>query len=42
MNVVRIPFRWERLQRSLYAGLDATEFSGSRTSSLPTSTAYRC
>jgi endoglucanase len=27
MNVVRIPFRWERLQRSLYAGLDATEFS---------------
>src|SRR5262245_52166985 len=27
MNVVRIPFLWERLQRSLYAGLDATEFS---------------
>lgn len=27
MNVVRIPFLWERLQRTLYAGLDTTEFS---------------
>lgn len=27
MNVVRIPFRWERLQRSLYGALDGGEFS---------------
>ena len=27
MNVVRIPFRWERLQRALGGGLDPTEFS---------------
>jgi endoglucanase len=27
MNTVRIPFRWERLQRSLYGALDATEFT---------------
>lgn len=25
MNVVRMPFRWERIQRSQYAALDATE-----------------
>jgi endoglucanase len=25
MNVIRVPFRWERLQRSLDAGLDPTE-----------------
>ncbi|MGC4069228.1 MAG: glycoside hydrolase family 5 protein [Polyangiaceae bacterium] len=27
MNVIRLPFRWERLQRSLGAELDATELS---------------
>jgi endoglucanase len=27
MNIVRLPFRWERLQRSLYGGLDGAEFS---------------
>jgi endoglucanase len=27
MNVIRVPFRWERLQRSLYAGLDGPEFA---------------
>ena len=27
MNVIRVPFRWERLQRSLYGGLDGAEFA---------------
>lgn len=27
MNVIRLPFRWERLQRSLYGGLDGAEFA---------------
>ena len=31
VQVVRIPFRWERLQRSLYAPLDAAELARLRT-----------
>lgn len=27
MNVIRVPFRWERLQHSLYSGLDGGEFA---------------
>lgn len=27
MNLIRIPFRWERMQRTLFAALDATELS---------------
>jgi endoglucanase len=27
MNIVRIPFRWERLQRTLYGPLDGAEFA---------------
>jgi endoglucanase len=31
MNTFRLPFRWERLQRSLFGGLDATELGRLRS-----------
>jgi PKD repeat protein len=32
MNLIRFPFRWERLQRSLYGAFDATELAKIQTS----------